>query len=117
MKTNRDEDLLRYYRNELTFLRRMGGEFAAHYPRVAERLELDRDECADPQVERLIESFAFLTARLQRDLDGELPEITTALLGVLYPQLTTPIPPMAVARFDVDPKQEKLTTGFPVPRH
>src|SRR3712207_9443921 len=28
-----------------------------------------------------------------------------------------PISPMAVARFDVDPKQEKLTTGFPIPRH
>ena len=79
MKTNQHEDLLRYYKDELTYLRRMGGEFAALYPRVAARLELGRDECADPQVERLLESFAFLTARLQRDLDGELPEITTAL--------------------------------------
>ena len=103
MKTSQHEELLRYYRSELTYLRRMGGEFAALYPRVASRLELGAGECPDPQVERLIESFAFLTARLQRDLDGELPEITTALLGVLYPQLTTPIPPMAVARFDVDP--------------
>ncbi|HEV3470597.1 MAG TPA: type VI secretion system baseplate subunit TssF [Pyrinomonadaceae bacterium] len=117
MKTSQHEELLRYYRSELTYLRRMGGEFAALYPRVAARLELGRDECADPQVERLIESFAFLTARLQRDLDAEFPEITTALLGVLYPQFTAPVPPMAVARFDVDPDQGKLTTGFPVARH
>jgi len=117
MKTSQHEELLRYYKNELTYLRRMGGEFAALYPRVATRLELGRDECADPQVERLIESFAFLTARLQRDLDGEFPEITTALLGLLYPQFTAPVPPMAVARFDVDPDQGKLTTGFPVARH
>src|ERR1044072_7951921 len=95
----------------MTSLRRRRGEFARTYPRVAERLELGRDECADPQVERLIESFAFLSARLQRDLDGELPEITTALLGVLYPQLVNPVPPMTVARFDVDPDQGKLTKG------
>ncbi|HWS85715.1 MAG TPA: type VI secretion system baseplate subunit TssF [Pyrinomonadaceae bacterium] len=117
MKTSQHEELLRYYRSELNYLRRMGGEFAALYPRVASRLELGRDECADPQVERLIESFAFLTARLQRDLDGEFPEVTTALLGVLYPQFTAPVPPMAVARFDVDPDQGKLTTGFTLPRH
>jgi type VI secretion system protein ImpG len=110
MKTGRHEDLLRYYKDELTYLRRMGGEFARTYPRVAERLELGRDECADPQVERLIESFAFLSARLQRDLDGELPEVTTALLGVLYPQLVNPIPPMAVARFEADPTKVKLTS-------
>jgi type VI secretion system protein ImpG len=116
MKTTQNEELLRYYRNELNYLRRMGGEFAAQYPRVAGRLELGRDECADPQVERLIESFAFLTARLQRDLDGQFPEVTTALLGVLYPQFTAPVPPMAVARFDVDPGQGKLTTGFRVER-
>src|SRR5437764_278502 len=117
MKTNQHEDLLRYYKDELTYLRRMGGEFAALYPRVAARLELGRDECADPQVERLLESFAFLTARLQRDLDGELPEITTALLGILYPQLVNPVPPMSVARFDVDPEQGKLTTGFRLEKH
>lgn len=116
MKSGRHEELLRYYKDELTYLRRMGGEFARTYPRVAERLELGRDECADPQVERLIESFAFLSARLQRDLDGQLPDITTALLGVLYPQLINPVPPMAVARFDVDPEQGKLTTGHTVKR-
>src|ERR1044072_6033531 len=101
----------------MTSLRRRRGEFARTYPRVAERLELGRDECADPQVERLIESFAFLTARLQRDLDGELPEITTDLLGVLYPQLVNPIPPMSLARFDVDPEQGKLTPGSRVEPH
>jgi type VI secretion system protein ImpG len=117
MKSRPHEDLLRYYKDELTYLRQMGGEFARAYPRVAERLELGHDECADPQVERLIQSFAFLSARLQRDLDGELPEVTTALLGILYPQLVNPIPSMAVARFDADPKQVTITTGHTIARH
>jgi type VI secretion system protein ImpG len=116
MKPKQHEELLRYYKNELTYLRKMGGEFARHYPKVASRLELDEDECPDPHVERLLESFAFLTARLQHNIDGEFSEITSALLGVLYPQLTNPIPSMAVARFDVDP-QQPLTSGFCVARH
>jgi type VI secretion system protein ImpG len=116
MKPKQLEELLRYYKNELTYLRQMGGEFARHYPKVASRLELGEGECPDPHVERLLESFAFLTARLQHNIDGEFSEITSALLGVLYPQFTNPIPSMAVARFDVDPEQP-LTSGVRIGRH
>jgi type VI secretion system protein ImpG len=116
MKPKQHEDLLRYYKNELTYLRQMGSEFARHYPKVAARLELQEGECPDPHVERLLESFAFLTARLQHNIHGEFSEITSALLGVLYPQFTNPIPSMAVARFDVDPKQP-LTSGSLIRRH
>lgn len=111
------EELLRYYKSELTYLRHAGSAFAELYPRVARRLELGEDECADPHVERLLESFAFLTARLQHDIDSEFPEITTALLGILYPQFTNPIPSMSIARFDVDPAQGKITTGYAVAKH
>ena len=114
IQINEPEALLRYYSSELSYLRRMGAAFARRYPRVAERLELSAGECADPQVERMIESFAFLTARLQRRLDAEFPEITAALLGVLYPHLVDPVSPMAIARLDVDPDQGKLTSGYRV---
>ena len=77
------DDLLEYYENELTYLRRLGADFARRYPKVAGRLELGADECADPHVERLLEAFSFLTARIQRNIDAELPEISTALLGNL----------------------------------
>lgn len=110
MNVNDPGDFLYYYTNELLYLRKMGSEFARKYPRVAARLELGADECADPHVERLLESFAFLTARLQRDLDGALPELTTALLGILYPTFVTPIPSMAIAQFVVDPQQVNLTS-------
>jgi type VI secretion system protein ImpG len=111
------DDTLRYYQDEIRYLRQMGQSFAAQYPRLAAGLELSPEHCADPQVERLIESFAFLTARIQRRLDAEFPEITSALLGVLYPHLSNPIPPMSVACFDVDPVQGKISTGFEVPKH
>jgi type VI secretion system protein ImpG len=117
MRANQRDELLRYYKSELTYLRKVGSEFAERYPRVARRLELGKDECADPNVERLLESFAFLTARLQHDIDSEFPEITTALLGILYPQFTNPVPPMTIARFDVDAKQGKITTGNTIAKH
>jgi type VI secretion system protein ImpG len=111
------QDFLRYYLDELAYLRRMGKEFAQVYPKVAARLELANGLSTDPHVERLIESFAFLTARLERRLDAELPEISGSLLGVLYPHLVNPIPPLAVARFEVDPAQGKASSGRVLPRH
>lgn len=117
MIANSHEELLKYYKAELTYLRRMGGVFAERYPRVAKQLELGRDECSDPHVERLIEAFAFLTGRLQHEIDSEFPDITSALLNILYPQLTSPIPSMAIAQFNVDHKEGKMTTGFTIDRH
>jgi type VI secretion system protein ImpG len=105
------------FREELDYLRIAGQGFAHQYPKIAERLELSRDGSSDPHVERLIESFAFLTSRIQRRLDGEFPEFTTALLGLLYPNLTDPIPPMTIARIVADSARGKLTTGYTVPRH
>jgi type VI secretion system protein ImpG len=112
-----DAEFLRYYWEELLYLRRAGQSFARTYPKVAARLELQGDECPDPHVERLIESFAFLTARIQRNLDNDFPEIAGELLDVLYPHYLAPIPSMAVARFDVDPERGKLTSGYTIPRH
>ena len=118
MGSSDQESLLQYYNDELTYLRRLGRSFALRYPKVAAQLEMSADQCSDPHVERLIESFAFLTARLQRRIDGEFPDITASLLGVMYPHLVDPVPPMAIARFDVDPEQGKITTGhFIPPRH
>ncbi len=111
------EELLTYYRSELAYLRQAGQGFAQKYPKLAERLELSVDGSTDPHVERLIESFAFLTARIQRRLDDEFPEVPNALLGILYPHLVQPIPPMSIARFIPDPARGKMTTGHLVPRH
>jgi type VI secretion system protein ImpG len=116
MRTSDREELLLFYRDELSYLRRMGREFKKQYAKLASRLEISDNECSDPHVERLIQSFAFLTARLQLNLRDEFPEITTALLGTLYPQLINPIPAMGIARFKLDPTQGKTTTGNLIPR-
>ena len=83
--------LLQYYENELRFIRRQLVDFAESYPAVAGQLLLEPDKCEDPHVERLIESFAMLTARVQLRLDDDFPEITTALLDMLQPNFLAPI--------------------------
>jgi len=111
------DEFLSYYLEELSYLRKSGELFARSYPKVAGRLELQPDECPDPHVERLIESFAYLTARIQSDLDNDFSEIASELLNVLYPHYLNPIPSMAVARFDFDRENAKVTTGFVIPKN
>jgi type VI secretion system protein ImpG len=110
------EELLSYYERELTFLRQMGAEFAEKYPKIASRLLLEADRCEDPHVERLLEGFALLAARVHLKIDDDFPEITQALLNIVYPHFIRPIPSMTVVQFHLDPEQGKLTTGYRVPR-
>jgi type VI secretion system protein ImpG len=109
-------ELLTYYNRELSFIRRLAAQFAAEHPKIAGRLRLGPDVSEDPHVERLIEAFAYLSARIRHKLDDELPEITEALLGVLYPHYQAPIPSMAVVQLEVGPDQTQPPTGYLVPR-
>ncbi len=110
------DDLLPYYNRELAFIRRMGAEFAEAHPKIAGRLQLAPETAEDPHVERMIEAFAYLNARIRHKLEDDFPEITDALLSVLYPHYLAPIPSMAVARFVLDRQQGDLTTGYTIER-
>lgn len=105
------DELLGYYERELIFLRRMGGDFAKKYPKIAARLFLDEEKVEDPHVERMIEAFAYLTARVSLKLDDELPEVTESFLNVLYPHYLVPIPSMAISQFTYGSPKDKVTTA------
>jgi type VI secretion system protein ImpG len=109
--------LLPYYDRELNALRRLAAEFAATYPKTASRLRLAPETVDDPHVERLLEGVAFLTARVHHRLDDEFPELTDALLGVLYPHYLAPIPSAAIAQFQGQPELTvpvRLSAGLAV---
>jgi len=112
-----DPRLLRYYNRELQHVREMGGEFAREYPKIAGRLGLEGFECADPYVERLLEGFAFLAARVQLKLDAQFPVFTQHLLEMIYPHYLAPVPSMAVVQMQPDLKESGLLTGHVVERH
>ena len=98
-----DRRLLNYYNIELAHLRYTAAEFAQQFPKIAGRLALDREGkeiCPDPFVERLLEGFAFLTARVQLKLESEFPRFTQAMLETIYPHYLCPTPSMAVVRFE-----------------
>ncbi|MBU6246123.1 MAG: type VI secretion system baseplate subunit TssF [Xanthomonadaceae bacterium] len=112
-----DPRLLRYYNRELQHVREMGGEFAREYPKIAGRLGLEGFECADPYVERLLEGFAFLAARVQLKLDAQYPAFTQHLMEMVYPHYLAPVPSMAVVQLEPILKEPALATGLRVPRH
>src|SRR5690606_904560 len=100
--------LLARYEAELSFLRRTGAEFAERYPKGASRLLLEPTKCDDPHVERLLEGFAFLAARVQLRLDDDFPAFSESLLEVVYPHYVRPIPSMSLVQFQLDMEQAKL---------
>jgi type VI secretion system protein ImpG len=112
-----DERLVEHYNTELRHLRETAGEFAREFPKIAGRLSLDKDGkeiCPDPYVERLLEGFAFLAARIHLKLDAEFPRFTQSLLETVYPDYLSPIPSMAVVRFEPEENDPALAAGIPI---
>lgn len=99
-----DSQFLNYYERELQFIKEMGAEFAKEYPKVASRLALDGSEVQDPYVERLLEGFAFLTARLQLRMDAQYPRFLQSLFQQIFPAYLAPRPSATVVNFALDPK-------------
>jgi type VI secretion system protein ImpG len=110
------EDLLPFYERELGFLRKYSREFAENYPKIAGRLLLSGDGSQDPHVERLIECFALLSARVSKKIDDDYPEFTESLLEVLYPHYLRPFPSCSIAHFDIGPGLSKMTSTVRIPR-
>jgi type VI secretion system protein ImpG len=94
-----NKDFLNYYNKELAFVRRQGAEFAKQHPKVAGHLRMSPDAIEDPHVSRLIEAVAFLNAGIRQRLDDDYPELSSALLNILYPHYLAPIPSMAIVQF------------------
>ncbi|MDE2075920.1 MAG: type VI secretion system baseplate subunit TssF [Burkholderiales bacterium] len=93
--------LLPYYEKELSDLRSRGRAFAQAYPKIAAALQIGSDKSADPHAERMIESFALLSARIHKRLDDDFPLFTESLLEVLYPHYLRPFPSCSIAQFQL----------------
>ncbi len=112
-----DARLLDYYNRELTYMHELGAEFAQRYPKIAGRLGMRGIEVSDPYVERLLEGFSFLTARIQLKMDAEFPRFSQRLLEVVYPNFLAPLPAMAVVQIDGNLNEGSLKAGYELPRH
>ena len=110
------DHLLPHYERELAFLRGRSAEFARQYPKIAGRLMLTGDVGDDPHVERLMEAFAFLSARIHKRLDDDFPQVTEGLLEALYPHYLRPFPSCSVAQLSLGPAAGQMTQAAVVPR-
>lgn len=86
-----------YYKEELTSLRSLGSEFSKKNPGLSTYLS---KEGQDPDVERLLEGFSFLTGRLKQQLDQELPEVAHTLVQLLWPNYVRPIPSYSIIQYE-----------------
>lgn len=100
-----------YYQSELTALRQLGRRFADRSPALAPFLG---QAGRDPDVERLLEGFAFLTGRLRQKLDDELPELSHSLMHLLWPNYMRPLPAFSILQFE---PMERPGPAFRVERH
>lgn len=108
-----NESFLKLYEEELGHIRDLSADFGNQYPKIAGRLGLSREGCDDPFVERMIEGFAFLAARVRTKLDAEYSNFSESLLESVYPQLLGPVPAMTIVEFTPD---DKLAGRFVLPR-
>ncbi|OED39498.1 hypothetical protein AB833_15125 [Chromatiales bacterium (ex Bugula neritina AB1)] len=111
-----DPRLLEHYRRELQHLREMGGEFAAEHPNIAGRLGIETLKCTDPYVERLMESYAFLAARVQLKIDSSYSKTARSLMEMVYPDYLAPLPSMLIATFHPSMTEGSLVDGFKIGR-
>jgi len=113
-----DRRLLDLYNRELAHLRSTGAEFAKQFPKIAGRLGgLDEFQaCQDPFVERLLEGFAFLAARVQLKLNAEFPRFSQSLIETIYPHYLAPMPSMCTVQFNPETDEKGLAEGFVIPR-
>lgn len=86
----------KYYQSELSYLRELGREFSEANPGLA---GLFAEQGGDPDVDRLLEGFAFLTARIRERIDDAVPEVVDALAEMIVPQYTRTLPAVSVVEF------------------
>lgn len=89
----------KYFREELAFLKEQGKQFTEIHPQLSRFLH---GRTTDPDVERLLEGFAFLTARLREKVEDEFPELTHSIINMLWPNYLRPVPSMSIVAFSPD---------------
>ncbi|MDR3224397.1 MAG: type VI secretion system baseplate subunit TssF [Holosporales bacterium] len=96
------KNFLRYYQDELLFLREKGGAFAKAHQDIASKLDIKNGESTDPQTERIIEAVAFMAAKIQQKIDENSEDLAKYLLSALYPNLINIFPSCSIAKFETN---------------
>lgn len=85
------------FSQEVRALGEEGRQFSAEYPEAGNLLDLDNVPDRDPYVERLIESFAFLSSRVREAMDSVDDGLDRVLLDLVADDLEEPLPAIMVS--------------------
>ena len=106
-----DDRLLAAYVAEIEALGTHGAEFAREYPDIASELDIGSRRSRDGSVERVVESTAFLAARLRLLIEANSAELPVTVLSMLAPVLIEPVPSMAIAGLEGGTEPRTLSRG------
>ena len=110
------EDLLPYYEKQLQEFGQQSREFSQKYPKIAQRLSLNQEQIDDPHIERLIQAFSLIAARIDKKLADSYDIFTRALFEVMFPQYLKPFPACSVVSFEDLNKIKQLTEAHTIPK-
>ncbi|MCJ8295822.1 MAG: type VI secretion system baseplate subunit TssF, partial [Colwellia sp.] len=91
-----------YFERELSLIRRSGGNFKAKHTDAANSMHLNEKHYEDPNITRLLESVALLSAKNEMKLDQQLPHLSNAVCSVLYPSFNQLMPSVMSVKFEAD---------------
>lgn len=109
------DDLLPYYEKQLQEFGQQSRAFAQKYPKIAQRLSLNQEQIDDPHIERLIQAFSLVAARIDKKLNDSYDVFTRALFEVMFPQYLRPFPACTVVSFEDQHKLKQLTEVHVIP--
>ena len=110
------EELLPYYEKQLQEFGQQSREFANKYPKIAQRLSLNQEQIDDPHIERLIQAFSLISARIDKKLHDSYEVFTRAIFEVMFPQYLKPFPACSVVSFDDASKIRQLKSSQQIPK-
>lgn len=110
------EELLPYYEKQLQEFGQQSRAFADKYPKIAQRLSLNQEQIDDPHIERLIQAFSLIAARIDKKLADSYDIFTRSLFEVMFPQYLRHFPACSVVSFEDVNKQRQLTDVHIIPK-
>ena len=111
------EELLPFYEKQLQEFGQQSREFSQKYPKIAQRLSLNQEQIDDPHIERLIQAFSLIAARIDKKLADSYDVFTRSLFEVMFPQYLRHFPACSVVSFEDINKIKQLTEAHIVPTH
>jgi type VI secretion system protein ImpG len=110
------EQLLPYYEKQLQEFGQQSREFAQKYPKIAQRLSLNQEQIDDPHIERLIQAFSLIAARIDKKLADSYDLFTHSLFEVMFPQYLRHFPACTLVSFEDINKLKQLSTAHIIPQ-